>query len=76
MSQTPTMLPSLVNKSVDTQKPISFMQALASLGSTDISKKDIQLETSRSRLQQGDNETVITDLPINFDISLAPTDLR
>ncbi len=25
---------------------------------------------------QGDNETVITDLPINFDISLAPADLR
>lgn len=51
------------------------MQALASLGSTDISRKDIQQETSRSQLQ-GDNETVITDLPINFDISLAPTDLR
>jgi hypothetical protein len=36
------MLPSLVNKSVETQKPFSFMQALASLGSTDVSKRDIQ----------------------------------
>lgn len=69
------MLPSLVDKSVDSQKPFSFMQAMASLGSTDISRKDLQLETSRSQLQY-ENETVITDLPINFDISLAPTDLR
>jgi len=41
VSQTPTMLPSLVNRSVEAQKPFSFMQALASLGSTDVSRRDI-----------------------------------